>query len=169
MTYTRELKKKMKPANVKLPSTAVGNGKLPAIIGILFLLSVDMLKTISRNKDWQSDYNLYSSALTINHRNAKLHNNMGQVLENLNRQEEALQHYKTATEIEPDDVRGYLNVGRVLVKLNRFKEAEDIYIKAKKLFPRSVVATVTPNHLQLFLNLAFLISQNVSRLEEADA
>ncbi|KFM62557.1 Transmembrane and TPR repeat-containing protein, partial [Stegodyphus mimosarum] len=29
--------------------------------------------------------------------------------------------------------------------------------------------TVTPNHLQLFLNLAFLISQNVSRLEEADA
>ncbi|KFM62490.1 Transmembrane and TPR repeat-containing protein 3, partial [Stegodyphus mimosarum] len=54
---------------------------------------------------------------------------MGQVLENLNRQEEALQHYKTATEIEPDDVRGYLNVGRVLMKLNRFKEAEDIYIK----------------------------------------
>lgn len=46
--------------------------------------------------------------------------------------------------------------------------------QAKSLFPGPTKTTeeevrVTPNHLQLFLNLAFLISQNDSRLEEADA
>ncbi len=46
--------------------------------------------------------------------------------------------------------------------------------KAKSLFPgpaetKEQEVRVTPNHLQLFLNLAFLISQNDSRLEEADA
>ncbi|GFS71872.1 protein O-mannosyl-transferase Tmtc3 [Trichonephila clavipes] len=43
--------------------------------------------------------------------------------------------------------------------------------RAKTLFPESGVQEVhvSPSHLQLFLSLAFLISQNESRLEEADA
>lgn len=47
-------------------------------------------------------------------------------------------------------------------------------LKAKRMFPSPDIKSteethVTPSHLQLFLNLAFLISQNDSRLEEADA
>ncbi|GBM61607.1 Transmembrane and TPR repeat-containing protein CG4050 [Araneus ventricosus] len=97
---------------------------------------------------------------------------MGQVLENIDRYDEALHHYRKAIEIEPEDVRSYLNTGRVLTNLRRYKEAEDIYRKAKTLFPEAGVEEevhVTPSHLQLFLSLASLISQNESRLEEADA
>ncbi|GIY00469.1 protein O-mannosyl-transferase TMTC3 [Caerostris darwini] len=146
--------------------------KAVAVSGIILLLAVQTLKTISRNNDWQTEYSLYSSALSINQRNGKLYNNMGRVLENVDRYDEALHHYRKAIEIEPEDVRSYLNVGRVLTNLRRYKEAEDIYRQAKTLFPESGVEEevhVTPSHLQLFLNLASLISQNESRLEEADA
>ncbi|XP_054714335.1 protein O-mannosyl-transferase TMTC3-like [Uloborus diversus] len=150
------------------------SGKQLAVFGIILLLTVDILKTISRNNDWKTEYSLYSSALSVNQQNGKLQNNMGQVLESLNRHEEALQHYEKAIAIEPDDVRSYLNVGRVLTNLRRYNEAEKIYRTAKSLFPGSERSYeekthVTPSHLQLFLNLAFLISQNDSRLEEADA
>ncbi|GFT46833.1 protein O-mannosyl-transferase TMTC3 [Nephila pilipes] len=145
--------------------------KTLTVVGILFLLTMQTMKTISRNNDWKSEHSLYSSALAVNQRNGKLYNNMGQVLESTNRFDEALLHYRRAMEIEPEDVRSYLNVGRVLTNLRRYKEAEDIYRKAKTLFPESGVLEVhvTPSHLQLFLSLAFLISQNESRLEEADA
>ncbi|XP_071036207.1 protein O-mannosyl-transferase Tmtc3 [Parasteatoda tepidariorum] len=145
-----------------------------AAVGIIFLVTVHILKTIRRNEDWRTEFTLYSSALSVNQRNAKLFNNMGRVLESLEKQEEALNHYNEAIKIQPDDVRGYLNMGRVLTHLRRYEEAEKVYLNAKSLFPgpeetmeREV--RVTPNHLQLFLNLAFLISRNDSRLEEADA
>ncbi|KFM74789.1 Transmembrane and TPR repeat-containing protein, partial [Stegodyphus mimosarum] len=90
---------------------------------------------------------------------------MGHVLEALERHEEALKHYEEAIRIQGDDVRGYLNMGRVLTHLRRYEEAEGIYLQAKALFPgpaetKEREVRVTPNHLQLFLNLAFLISRN---------
>ncbi|KAG8201524.1 hypothetical protein JTE90_011199 [Oedothorax gibbosus] len=150
-----------------------------AAAGILFLLAVHVIKTIRRNEDWQSEYTLYNSALSVNQRNAKLFNNMGRVLESMDKHQDALNHYTEAMRIQPDDVRGYLNTGRVLTHLRRYEEAERIYLRAKSLFlggggspeaaRREEEVRVTPNHLQVFLNLAFLISRNDSRLEEADA
>ncbi|GIY08263.1 protein O-mannosyl-transferase Tmtc3 [Caerostris extrusa] len=99
---------------------------------------------------------------------------MGRVLESLDKHEDALNYYNDAIRIQADDVRGYLNLGRVYTHLRRYEEAEDTYLKAKSLFldreeSREREVRVHPNHLQLFLNLAFLISRNDSRLEEADA
>ncbi|GFR19311.1 protein O-mannosyl-transferase TMTC3, partial [Trichonephila clavata] len=145
-----------------------------AIFGITFVLAIGACKTISRNNDWQTEYTLYKSSLSVNQRNGKLFNNMGQVLESFNRPEEALHHYENARRIEPNDVRSYLNIGRVLTNLRRYKEAEETYRKAQILLPGPEMESqkeihVTPSHLQLFVNLASLISQNASRLEEADA
>nr|XP_042896354.1 protein O-mannosyl-transferase Tmtc3 isoform X2 [Parasteatoda tepidariorum] len=143
-----------------------------AIIGIVLVIVTGICKTIIRNSDWQTEYTLYKSSLAVNQRNGKLYNNMGQVLESMNRHEEALQHYETAKRIEPDDIRSYLNIGRVLTNLHRYREAEEIYRKAQSLMPHlepnSEETYVTPSHLQLFLSLAFLISQNNSRIMEAD-
>ncbi|KAG8199948.1 hypothetical protein JTE90_006195 [Oedothorax gibbosus] len=145
-----------------------------AMIGVLCLIIVGVCKTITRNADWKNEYTLYKSSLNVNQRNGKLFNNMGKVLESLNRPEEALEHYESAKKIEPKDVRSYLNIGRILTSLRRFDEAEATYRKAQRLLPSPSSETqqevhVTPSHLQLFLNLALLISQNETRLEEADA
>lgn len=57
-----------------------------------FLPFILIINSLSR----KSEYSLYSSALSVNHRNAKLFNNMGHVLEAMNRQEDALFYYKEA-------------------------------------------------------------------------
>jgi tetratricopeptide (TPR) repeat protein len=64
-------------------------------------------------------------------------------------------------------------VGRTYNHMSMFEEAETAYLRAKSLLPRakpgeSYQARVAPNHLNVFLNLATLISKNVTRLEEAD-
>ncbi|XP_015925540.2 protein O-mannosyl-transferase TMTC3 [Parasteatoda tepidariorum] len=147
------------------------NSRWIGLFSLILLLAFNILKVIGRNNDWQSEYSLYKSALAVNQRNGKLYNNMGQVYESMNRYEEALQHYRTAMNIESSDTRSYLNAGRILTLLRRYGEAEDIYRQAKTLFPvaEKKELYVTPSHLQVFLHLASLISQNESRLEEADA
>lgn len=65
-------------------------------------------------------------------------------------------------------------MGRTYNHLKKYKEAEDAYLTAKSLLPKakpgeSYQARIAPNHLNVFLNLANLISKNVTRLEEADS
>jgi protein O-mannosyl-transferase len=53
-------------------------------------------KTYSRNQDWQDEYKIFSSGLRVNHRNAKLFNNVGHALEGEGRFGEALSYFQTA-------------------------------------------------------------------------
>lgn len=82
--------------------------------------------------------------------------------------EDALQFFKTAVSVQHDDVGAYINVGRTYNHLKMYKEAEDAYLKAKSLLPKakpgeSYQARIAPNHLNVFLNLANLISKNHTR------
>jgi len=54
------------------------------------------VKTYVRNIDWNSEYTLFRSALKVNHRNAKLWNNVGHALEKEERWEDALEYFKKA-------------------------------------------------------------------------
>ncbi|KAF7280203.1 hypothetical protein GWI33_006296 [Rhynchophorus ferrugineus] len=130
-------------------------------------------KTYLRNWDWENEYTIFMSGLRVNQRNAKLFNNVGHALESQGKFDEALQFFKTAVSVQHDDVGAYINVGRTYNHLKMYKEAEDAYLKAKSLLPKakpgeSYQARIAPNHLNVFLNLANLISKNHTRLEEAD-
>lgn len=109
----------------------------------------------------------------VNRNNAKLYNNVGHALEAEGKYAEALEFFNTAVSVQPDDVGAHINVGRTYNHLGRYQEAEDAYVKAKSLLPKakpgeSYQARIAPNHLNVFLNLANLISKNATRLEEAD-
>ncbi|XP_022244376.1 transmembrane and TPR repeat-containing protein CG4050-like [Limulus polyphemus] len=145
-----------------------------AVVGLALLVTIHGMKTVVRNREWESDETLFSSGLRVNQKNAKLYNNLGKVLEEQSQYEEALQYFQQAIRIQPDDVRGYLNSGRLFTHMKKYQEAELVYLKAKSLLPqanriKSSEARITQTHLQLFLNLASLISRNNTRLEEADA
>ena len=145
-----------------------------AIGCLVALLSLWAAKTIVRNNDWQTELSLFRSGLKITRSNAKLLNNVGHALETETRYEEALRYYLTAVKVQPDDIGGHIHVGRVYNRLKRYAEAEEAYLRAKNLLPKSrpgesYQARVAPNHLNVFLNLATLIAQNGSRLEEADS
>uniref|UniRef100_A0A182WCW8 Protein O-mannosyl-transferase TMTC3 n=1 Tax=Anopheles minimus TaxID=112268 RepID=A0A182WCW8_9DIPT len=140
-------------------------------LGVLLL--THSIKTYNRNADWESEYSIFMSGLKVNQRNAKLFNNVGHALESEGRFEEALQFFHKAVSVQEDDVGAHINVGRTYNHLKMFKEAEQAYLKAKSLLPKakpgeSYQARIAPNHLNVFLNLANLISKNATRLEEAD-
>uniref|UniRef100_A0A182P8E9 Uncharacterized protein n=1 Tax=Anopheles epiroticus TaxID=199890 RepID=A0A182P8E9_9DIPT len=140
-------------------------------LGVLLL--THSIKTYNRNGDWESEYSIFMSGLKVNQRNAKLFNNVGHALESEGRFEEALQFFHKAVSVQEDDVGAHINVGRTYNHLKMFKEAEQAYLKAKSLLPKakpgeSYQARIAPNHLNVFLNLANLISKNATRLEEAD-
>ncbi|XP_062856825.1 protein O-mannosyl-transferase TMTC3 [Trichomycterus rosablanca] len=137
------------------------------------LLMTHAVKTFYRTWDWESEYTLFTSALKVNKNNAKLWNNVGHALENLNDYETALKYFLQATRVQPDDIGAHMNVGRTYKNLDRSKDAEEAYLVAKSLMPQVIpgkkyATRVAPNHLNVYINLANLIRANESRLEEAD-
>ncbi|XP_064462574.1 protein O-mannosyl-transferase Tmtc3-like [Ornithodoros turicata] len=140
---------------------------------LIALLMSHVTKTFLRNYDWWSEQSLYSAALRVNDRNAKMHNNMGRALENVNMYQEAYMHYKKAITLQPDDIRGHLNIGRMLIILEKFTDAESVLQEALTLLAkpnknRTRVPRVTSTHLRLYLCLASLISKDDRRHQEAD-
>nr|MBE5727516.1 putative transmembrane and TPR repeat-containing protein CG4050-like [Cucujiformia] len=140
---------------------------------LLFLISIHATKTHLRNWDWKDEYSIFMSGLKVNQNNAKLFNNVGHALESKGKYREALVFFKTAVDVQEDDVGAHINVGRTYNHLKMFKEAEEAYLKAKSLLPKakpgeSYQTRIAPNHLNVFVNLANLISKNSTRLEEAD-
>ncbi|XP_013421827.1 transmembrane and TPR repeat-containing protein 3 [Lingula anatina] len=138
------------------------------------LLVTHGLRTYIRNNDWESEYTLFKAALRVNQNNAKLYNNVGHALEAEEKYEDALGYFLKAASVQPDDMGAHINVGRTYNTLKRLDEAEAAFRRALRLMPspkagQSYTARIAPNHLNAFLNLANLISQNESRLLEADA
>lgn len=147
--------------------------KKMATAALLVLLASHASKTYLRNWDWETEYSIFMSGLRVNQKNAKLFNNVGHALESQGKFTEALIYFQTAVSVQEDDVGAHINVGRTYNHLKMFKEAEEAYLKAKSLLPKakpgeSYQARIAPNHLNVFLNLANLISKNHTRLEEAD-
>lgn len=142
-------------------------------LALTILLVSHGSKTYLRNWDWETEYSIFMSGLKVNQQNAKLFNNVGHALESQGKYVEALKYFHTAVKVQEDDVGAHINVGRTYNHLKMFKEAEDAYLRAKSLLPKakpgeSYQARIAPNHLNVFLNLANLISKNHTRLEEAD-
>lgn len=140
---------------------------------MIFLLVTHTAKTYTRNQDWETEYSIFNAGLKVNQRNAKLFNNVGHALESEAEYKDALNYFHAAVNVQEDDVGAHINVGRTYNHLKMFKEAEEAYLKAKSLLPKakpgeSYQARIAPNHLNVFLNLANLISKNHTRLEEAD-
>ncbi|GAB6030299.1 hypothetical protein CHUAL_005973 [Chamberlinius hualienensis] len=154
--------------------------KFPRLLKIIIWTSLILLitfhsaKTVTRNKDWESEYSIFMAGLKVNNRNAKLFNNVGHALESQENFTVALLYFKKAVSVQPDDIGAHINVGRTYNNLKMYKKAEEAYVKAKNLLPRpraqeAYQTRVAPSHLNVFLNLGNLVARNLSRLEEADA
>lgn len=146
----------------------------PILWGLFgFLILTHGLKTHHRNWEWKSEYTLFKSALKVNQRNAKCFNNVGHALEKEERFTEALEYFVKAASVQPDDIGAHMNVGRTYNTMNKSAEAEKAYKRAMDLFPpvipgKSYTTRVAPNHLNVYLNLASLVSKDPARLSEAD-
>ncbi|XP_060080466.1 protein O-mannosyl-transferase TMTC3-like isoform X2 [Ylistrum balloti] len=140
-------------------------------MGFCMLVALGFQLLLTHHK--KSEYTLFKSALKVNQRNAKCFNNVGHALEKEERYIEALEYFVKAASVQPDDIGAHMNVGRTYNTLNQSTEAENAYKRAMDLFPpvipgKSYTTRVAPNHLNVYLNLASLVSKDPSRLAEAD-
>ncbi|XP_067950697.1 protein O-mannosyl-transferase Tmtc3-like [Watersipora subatra] len=139
----------------------------------LLLILAGAGRTLVRNQDWRSEYSLFSSALRFTQENAKVWNNVGHALEAEGNYTAALSYFSNAARVQPDDIGSHINVGRTLKQLGDNSRAELALNKALSLLPptkkgESYMARIAPTHLNVFITLGSLISQNESRLLEAE-
>jgi Flp pilus assembly protein TadD len=121
------------------------------------------------------------------------HNNLGMLLSNQGRNDEAMDHYHKAIQINPNDSEALNNLGAALAATGRFDEAIKNYYKAIQINPGffkalnnlglALVAQgrfdeaienfhkaiqINPNHPNAFLNLGIALAQS-GRTKEAAA
>lgn len=86
-------------------------------------------------KHYPSALEALQRALKLNPGKAELHFNLGYVLEQLGRLEEAMAAYRRAVDLKPSLAEAHNNQGNVLKALKRYKEALAAYQRAKELLP----------------------------------
>ena len=103
---------------------------------------------------------LYRALLETAPGHVDAHNNLGHLLEALNRPAEALGHYSKAIELKPDHPQALLNFGNALQSLGRYDEAIARYASALRLKPDFAEALLnTGNALQALERNAEAVAQ----------
>jgi tetratricopeptide (TPR) repeat protein len=83
----------------------------------------------------QAAADIYELVLARAPDSAEIHNNRGAVLQQMNRQDEALASYARAIELRPGYANAYYNQGTVLKRMNRYNDALASFHKALALKP----------------------------------
>ena len=89
----------------------------------------------AQQRDYQVAESFVRRAIEANSREASYHNNLGIILREAGRLEEALTSYRSAIELRPDYAEAYCNLGIALKELGRAEEAVPPLEKAIELAP----------------------------------
>lgn len=115
-------------ANPKILSVTVCS----AIIIVLSLVSIDQLKT------WKNNYSLYSHAIKVTNGNYVAHGNLGAVLLNSGRADEAIYHLEKALEIKPQHRKSHFDMGTALAAQKDFDGAKKHYHWVLERYPNDL-------------------------------
>ncbi len=100
--------------------------KLLSKISLMYIVIVHSCKTLERNRDWLSAETLFHSAIHVNPRNGKLFNNLGHHYESHGNYNYAVELFRKAVEVQPDDIGAYINMGRILNLMDKPVESEEV-------------------------------------------
>ena len=114
-----------------------------AIVSCLWL-------TTRQVEKWRDSYTLYSHAIAVTELNYVIHYNLGNVLYDEGRLEEAIHHYRQVVRINPRDVQAYNNLGCALGDTGQQDAAILQFREALRL---------DPNHASSRKNLAIVLGQ----------
>ena len=128
---------------------------LAAFAGVALLIVFAALSvlTVTQIRYWQNSYALYSHALSAVKRNWLAHNNIGILLAQYNRVDEALFHFKESVRLNPGGAEGFRNLGNSLQMAGRNQEAIEALRQAVRISPKDA-----ENHFRL--GYAYLLGGN---------
>src|SRR5262249_22942452 len=124
-------------------------GSSPAASGSVcaVLLIGCVCLTEKQLKYWVDSHALFAHALTATADNPIAHGNLGIALEEAGRQDDALNHYQQAIQLNPALVQAHNNLGNLYDKLGRSHEALAQYEQALQLKPMSPLVHVNLGRL----------------------
>jgi len=91
--------------------------------------------TIRRNAAYQSEETIWRDTILKRPQNARAHSNLGVILAEQGRYDEAKQHYLESLKASPDYAHGHNNLGTILAKEGQYAEAIREYQRAGQLDP----------------------------------
>ncbi len=110
---------------------------IPAVTGVAVIVVVILSAlTVTQVRYWQNSYDLFAHALAVVERNWLAHNNMGILLSQHNRNDEAIQHFKESVRLNPKGVEGFRNLGNSLQMAGRNAEAIEAFNQAVWISPK---------------------------------
>jgi len=133
-----------------------GNRRSMLVMAVLLMLGVLTWKQSGMYADAET---LYQTTIRKNPACLMAHNNLGILLAELGRTDEAMAHYRKALELNPRDYDTHCNFGKLLTKLGRTDEAMAHYRKALEISPR---------YYNALYNLGILLAE-LGRTDEAMA
>jgi len=111
--------------------------RIPLALGLLLLLGV---LTWRQSRSFHDMETLFSTTVERNPASWLAQENLGVVLANRGRPEEAVAHYQTALRLNPDFAESHANYGNLLAYQHRWSEAVAEYRTALRLRPNFGVA-----------------------------
>jgi Tfp pilus assembly protein PilF len=91
--------------------------------------------TLRRNRDYHSAQVMWDDVVEQRPRNARAHTNLGIILMNQGREDEAIAHYRTALRVNPAYANAHYNLGRALAARGEADEAYRHYEMAVRARP----------------------------------
>ncbi len=108
--------------------------------------------TYERNKTWQDEFTLWTDCVRKSPHKARPYTNLGKVLTDQKRYDEALLNFKKAIQIKPNFVEANFNLGRLYEQMDEKDRAIAQYRKSIR---------INPNYVDAYNNLgALLLSQD---------
>ncbi len=133
------------------------------IPSILFLLPIIFITQKQLNY-WTGSIPLFEHTLRVTQNNYVIHTNLGVVLENHGRVDEAISHYKKSLEINPLDSNTHVNLGTAFFSQGEMSEAINHYQKAIQIDTENPLAH---NNLGLALVCTGNIEAAIGHFQEA--
>jgi hypothetical protein len=129
------------------------NGLPAAVGGTAIVVAILSVLTVCQIRYWQNSYDLFDHALAVVERNWLAHNNMGILLAQHYRYDEAIRHFQESLRLNPNGTVGFRNLGNAYQSVGRNPEAIDSFRAAIRINPND-----TESHYRL--GYAYLLGGN---------
>ncbi len=120
-----------------VPSRAMERWNLKVITGVAAVAVLAVSAALSRVqiKYWRDSQTLFRRALDVTRDNWLVHDNLGVILTQAGKMQEAMQHLEQAVRIKPDFAEAHYNLGTALSQVGRIDEAIAHYEQALRINP----------------------------------
>lgn len=146
---------------------------LPAAAGVaIIVVAILSVLTVTQIRYWQNSYDLFAHALAVVERNWLAHNNMGILLSQHNRNDEAIVHFQESVRLNPKGAVGFRNLGNSLQMAGKNPEAIEAFRQAVWINPNDAESRFRLGYAYLLggnSDLAYQEYRLLLPLDEANA